>query len=57
MPAPPKAHERNLPAGVKHRRGAAPDARFSHLAVEIPGGNSSGEWPEAVTDEQYGLLK
>ena len=36
---------------------AAPDAWFSHLAVEIPGENGSNEWLEAVTDEQYGSLK
>lgn len=27
----------NIPAGVKHWHGAAPDSWFSHLAVEIPG--------------------
>ena len=47
----------NIPVGVKHWHGAAPDAWFSHLAVEIPGENGSNEWLEAVTDEQYGLLK
>lgn len=43
----------NIPAGVKHWHGAAPDSWFSHLAVEVPGGNGSNEWLEAVTDEQY----
>ena len=47
----------NIPVGVKHWHGAAPDSWFSHLAVEVPGENTSNEWLEAVTDEQYGLLK
>lgn len=47
----------NIPAGVKHWHGAAPDSWFSHLALEIPGENGSNEWLEAVSDEQYGVLK
>ncbi len=47
----------NIPAGVKHWHGAAPDSWFSHLAVEVPGVNGSNEWLESVTDEVYGLLK
>ena len=47
----------NIPVGVKHWHGAAPDSWFSHLAVEVPGENSSNEWLEAVDDEQYGVLK
>ncbi len=47
----------NIPVGVKHWHGAAPDSWFSHLAIEVPGENSSNEWLEAVTDEQYGKLK
>ena len=47
----------NIPVGVKHWHGAAPDSWFSHLAVEIPGENGSNEWLEAVSDEQYGVLK
>jgi len=47
----------NIPAGVKHWHGAAPDSWFSHLAVEVPGVNGSNEWLEPVTDEVYGLLK
>lgn len=47
----------NIPAGVKHWHGAAPDSWFSHLAVEVPGVETSNEWLEAVTDEQYGKLK
>ncbi len=47
----------NIPVGVKHWHGAAPDSWFSHLAVEVPGENGSNEWLEPVTDEQYGVLK
>lgn len=47
----------NIPAGVKHWHGAAPDSWFSHLAVEVPGENGSNEWLEPVTDEVYSTLK
>ena len=47
----------NIPAGVKHWHGAAPDSLFSHLAIEVPGENGSNEWLEALDDEQYGKLK
>ena len=46
----------NIPVGVKHWHGAAPNSWFSHLAVEVPGENGSNEWLEAVTDEQYGEI-
>ncbi len=29
----------NIPAGVKHWHGAADDSFFSHIAIEVPGGN------------------
>lgn len=47
----------NIPEGVKHWHGAAPDSWFSHLAIELPGVDGSNEWLEAVSDEQYGVLK
>lgn len=47
----------NIPVGVKHWHGAAPDSWFSHLAIEVPGENGSNEWLEAVSDEEYGRLK
>jgi 4-carboxymuconolactone decarboxylase len=47
----------NIPEGVKHWHGAAPDSWFSHLAIEVPGENGSNEWLEPVDDEQYGVLK
>ena len=47
----------NIPAGVKHWHGAAPDSWFSHLAIEVPGENCSNEWLEAVCDDEYGKLE
>ncbi len=47
----------NIPAGVKHWHGAAPDSWFSHLAVEVPGENTSNEWLEPVDETQYGKLR
>lgn len=46
----------NIPVGVKHWHGAAKDSWFSHLAVEVPGENSSNEWLEPVEDDVYNLL-
>ena len=46
----------NIPPEVKHWHGSAPDSWFSHLALEVPGENTSNEWLEAVTDEEYGKL-
>ena len=43
----------NIPAGVKHWHGAAPDSWFSHLAVEVPGTETVSEWLEAVNDAEY----
>ena len=47
----------NIPAEVKHWHGAAPDSWFSHLAIEVAGDETSNEWLEAVSDEDYGKLK
>lgn len=46
----------NIPEGVKHWHGAAPDSWFSHLAIEVPGEDGSAEWLEPVDDEAYGRL-
>ena len=46
-----------IPAGVKHWHGAAPDSWFSHLAVEVAGEETSAEWLEAVSEEDYSKLK
>lgn len=47
----------NIPTEVKHWHGAAPDSWFSHLAVEVPGKETSNEWCEPVLDEEYAKLK
>ena len=46
-----------IPANVKHWHGAKKDSWFSHIAVEVPGENTSNEWCEPVTDEEYDKLK
>ena len=46
----------NISAGVKHWHGAASDSWFSHLAVEVPGENTSNEWLEKVEDIVYQSL-
>ena len=43
----------NIPAGVKHWHGAAPDSWFSHLAVEVPGEKAETEWCEPVDNAAY----
>lgn len=47
----------NIPTGVKHWHGAAPDSWFAHLALSVPGKNCTNEWLESVSDEQYGQLR
>ena len=46
----------HIPAGVKHWHGAAKDSWFVHIAVEVPGENTSSEWCELVSDEEYNNL-
>lgn len=46
----------NIPAGVKHWHGAAPDSWFSHLVVEVPGEHASNQWLEPVSGEEYEAL-
>ncbi|MFR8117296.1 MAG: cupin domain-containing protein [Clostridia bacterium] len=43
-------------ANVKHWHGAKKDSWFSHLAVEVRGENTSNEWCEPVSDEEYSRL-
>lgn len=45
-----------IPAGQKHWHGAKADSWFSHVAIAVPGENTSNEWLEPVTDEEYGAL-
>jgi len=46
----------NIPTGVKHWHGAAPDSWFSHLAIEVPGENTVNVWLEPVADADYAAL-
>lgn len=46
-----------IPAEVKHWHGAKKDSWFSHIAVEVPGTDTSNEWCEPVTDEEYNKLE
>lgn len=43
----------HIPANVKHWHGAATDSWFAHLAFEISGENTSNEWLEPVSDDEY----
>lgn len=45
-----------IPANVKHWLGAKANSWFSHLAVEVPGENTSNEWLEQVQAEEYNKL-
>lgn len=47
----------HIPANVKHWHGAASDSWFSHLALEIEGENTSNQWLEPVSKEEYDRLK
>ena len=46
-----------IPANVKHWHGAKKDSWFSHIAFEASGENTSNEWLEPVTDEEYNKLE
>lgn len=43
--------------GIKHWHGATRDSWFSHLAIEVPGEETSNEWLEKVDDEEYDKLQ
>ena len=46
----------NIPAGVKHWHGAAKDSWFSHIAIEVPGENTSNDWQKPVNEADYNKL-
>ena len=46
-----------IPPEVKHWHGAKKDSWFSHIAIEVPGEDTSNEWCEPVSDEQYDKLE
>ena len=43
----------NIPTGVKHWHGAAPDSWFQHIALEVPGTGQRNEWLEPVDEAAY----
>ena len=45
-----------IPANVKHWHGAKKDSWFSHIAIGVPGQDTSNEWCEEVSDEAYEAL-
>jgi quercetin dioxygenase-like cupin family protein len=45
-----------IPANVKHWHGAKADSWFAHIAVEVPGEETSNEWCEPVDDAAYNAL-
>ena len=47
----------HIPAEVKHWHGAQADSWFAHLAFSVPGENTSNEWLEPVTDNEYSKLR
>lgn len=46
----------HIPAGIKHWHGAKKDSWFSHIAIAVPGENTSTEWLESVSNEEYEAL-
>lgn len=46
-----------IPANVKHWHGAKKDSWFSHISVEAPGEETTNEWCDPVTDEEYNGLE
>ena len=47
----------NIPAETKHWHGAAKNSWFTHIAMSVPVKNSSTEWLEQVSDEEYNKLQ
>ncbi len=45
-----------IPANTKHWHGAKKDSWFSHITYEPAGEDTSNEWLERVSDEEYGKL-
>ncbi len=45
-----------IPSNVKHWHGAKKDSWFSHISLEVPGTDTSNEWLDPVTDEEYNAL-
>ena len=46
-----------IPPNVKHWHGAKMDSWFSHISLEVPGENTSNEWLNPVSDDEYNALQ
>ena len=46
-----------VPVNVKHWHGAKKDFWFGHIAIEISGENTSNEWCDSVSDNEYEKFK
>lgn len=46
-----------IKAGIKHWHGAKKDSYFSHIAIAIERENTSNEWLEPVSEEEYSKLE
>lgn len=46
-----------IPPEVKHWHGAKADSWFSHIAMEVPGEDTSNEWLEEVDEKAYSGLE
>lgn len=46
-----------IPTNIKHWHGATKNSWFSHIAIEVPGTNTSNIWLEEVSDAYYDKLK
>lgn len=43
----------NIPGGVVHWHGAAPDSSFTHIGITPKAGGNSVEWLGEVTEQEY----
>ena len=46
-----------IPANVKHWHGAKKDSWYAHIAVEVPGEDTSNQWLEEVDNTIYDSLE
>lgn len=42
-----------IPANTKHWHGASKDHSLAHVSIETPGVNTSTEWLEPVSEDEY----
>lgn len=46
-----------IPIGVKHWHGAAPDSHFTHIGMSTRVDEGPAEWLGEVTDKQYSVIE